>query len=326
MKKNKIKILLSRHENLMRFAQYFYIALRKPERLMKHRTYGSKNCDKTIFIIRPNSEDQIQGLMSLFVQTMRWMDFADKKKYVPYIDFRHYKTQYYTENENVWEYFFTQPTNLSCDEIYQSKNVIISGTTLRKNVNNSLFRGEVFHDNKLCEACHRIIFDHIDYSDNVKKIISDEGKRLNIEECLGLYLRGTDYIKLKPTGEYVQPELEDVISKVDEFLEADSNLKIFLVTEDNDYYTRLQMKYQDRLRIVSFDSFVTNYDGRDFLSKSGCLTTDKKKRGMDYLVKIALLAKCRYLISSITMGSIAAYCLNGGKYEKEYIFDLGYYK
>lgn len=47
---------------------------------------------------------------------------------------------------------------------------------------------------------------------------------------------------------------------------------------------------------------------------------------MDYLVKIVLLSRCKYLVSSITMVAIAAYSMNGGKYEYEMIFDKGVYQ
>lgn len=56
------------------------------------------------------------------------------------------------------------------------------------------------------------------------------------------------------------------------------------------------------------------------------LNKNPQKRGMEYLVKIVLLSRCKYLVSSITMGSIAAYSMNGGKYEDEMIFDKGVYQ
>lgn len=325
MNRNKIKKFLKKNDKLLQLSQYIYSFIFKHSRIQKSCSFGNNNPDETIFVIRPNAEDQVQGLMSLFIQSMRWIHYAKNKGYVPFIDFMQYKTQYYNGYDNIWDYFFTQPSHKIYHDVYKSKNVILSGVTLKKNVDNSLFRGEVFFNEKLCEKCHDIIWSNIDYSDEVKYIIGEENKIIHTENCLGLYVRGTDYIKLKPTGEYVQPEFNDVIVKVDEFLEMDHNLNIFLVTEDNNYYLQLKKKYKDKIKIVSFDSFISNYDGKNFLSKSGVLNVDKKKRGMDYLVKIALLAQCKYLVSSITMGSIAAYCLNGGKYEKKYIFDLGYY-
>ena len=61
------------------------------------------------------------------------------------------------------------------------------------------------------------------------------------------------------------------------------------------------------------------------MSRSGVLNDDKKQRGQNYLVKMILLSKCKYLISSITQGSKFSYALNGGKDKDEYIFNLGLY-
>lgn len=99
-----------------------------------------------------------------------------------------------------------------------------------------------------------------------------------------------------------------------------------MVTEDGNIYDELVKDFGNSIRIVSYDSFVRNYEGKDVLSKSDVLDDDKKQRGQKYLVKMILLSRCKYLISSITQGSKFSYSLNGGKYEDEYIFDLGLYK
>lgn len=326
MYKNKIKKVLRKNPSLLRYLQYIYNMFFHKDRLMQKCSFGNMYDTDQILIIRPTTDDGIQGLMSLFIQAMRWVDYANRKGVIPYIDFKNYKTQYYDGIGNVWDYFFTQPSSLSIDEVYNSKRVIVSGATWYKTVDETLFRGEVFNDSKLSEKCFSVIWNNIDYSDEVKNIVEKENKVIQAEKCIGVYLRGTDYIQLKPTGEYVQPDIESVIQKVDEFIHRYGNLKIFLVTEDYKYYHSMKQKYKDEIKIVSYDKFIQNYDGKNFLSKSNVLEENPKKRGMDYLVKIVLLSKCKYLVSSITMGSIAAYSLNGGVYEDSYIFNLGFYK
>jgi predicted ATP-grasp superfamily ATP-dependent carboligase len=130
---------------------------------------------------------------------------------------------------------------------------------------------------------------------------------------------------MKPSGEYVQPEISDFIAVVRDFAKLHSGYKIFVVTEDGSIYETLKKEFRETLVTASFDTFIYDYSGREFLSKSQVLNEDRKKRGIDYLVKIALLAKCRFLVTSITMGSMFAFGLNGGKYEDYYVFDLGLY-
>ena len=325
MNKNRIKQILKKNEFIYNVISYGYIYLFKHSRLEKKKEYGEKNSDMQILLIRPNTEDGIQGLMSLFIQTMRWIEYSNRRKLIPFVDFKNYKTQY-SDGTNAWEHYFTQPSKLTIEEVYQSKNVVISGTTLRQQVNPKLFRGEVFFDKDLCKSCHDVIWNNIKLSFTAEKIVEEEDSKIDTANCIGAYLRGTDYVKLKPAGEYVQPEVEEFIEKLNEFVKKYPTANIFLVTEDYSYYLKIKEAYKEKVKTVSFDSFIVNYDGKDYLSKTGLLNKNPQKRGMDYLTKIVLLSKCKYLVSSITMGSIAAYSMNGGKYEDEIIFYKGVYQ
>lgn len=324
MNKNKIKMILGRNKRIYNIGSYIYVSIFNHDRLEKNKCYGDKNSDKRILLIRPNTEDGVQGLMSLFVQTMRWIEYSNRKGMIPFVDFKNYMTQY-SDGTNIWECFFTQPSNLTIEEVYSSKNVILSGTTLKPQVNTMLFRSTIFFDRKLCGQCYDIIWNNIRISDAVEKIVAKENNFLHVEHCIGAYLRGTDYVQLKPAGEYMQPTLDEFIKKLDEFVKKYPQKDIFLVTEDYTYYCTMKEQYGDKIKIVSFDSFVKNYSGQDYLSKAGVLERNPRKRGMEYLVKMLLLSRCESLVTSITMGSIATYALNGGNYKEKYVFDLGVY-
>ena len=49
-----------------------------PEMKEKKRSYGSLNPDKTFYVIRPRT-DCIEGLMSLFINVLRQISYAEKK-------------------------------------------------------------------------------------------------------------------------------------------------------------------------------------------------------------------------------------------------------
>ncbi len=325
MIKDKIKKLLRDQDAFMRIIQYMYLMIINRNRLMKRESYGNENPDKCILLIRPSTEDGVQGLMSLFIQALRWIEYANLNGYIPYVDYKNYETQYHDGVNNAWDYYFTQPSSLSLEEVYKSKNVILTGASLRKTVDYHLFRSTIFSSNEECRRANNLILNNINISPEIEKIVNDENSRIHVENCAGLFIRGTDYIMLKPTGEYVQPTIEEYIKGVDKFLADYEVENLFLVTEDYSYYKKLTEHYKNRIKIVSFDSFVRGYSGKDVLSKSNVLIEDKRKRGSYYFSKIVLLSKCKYLIASITMGSIVAYSLNGGNYEGQYIFDLGLY-
>lgn len=220
--------------------------------------------------------------------------------------------------------FFKQPLEIKEKEVYSSKNVYLSGWTYR-NINPSgLFESDIFFDSVLKKKSSELLKENLAFNDEVLRLVQEESKKIDIKNCIGLYVRGTDYVKLRPSGEYVQPNIDQVKQKVSQFIDK-YQTTIFLVTEDGKIYDELIQSFGDYIKIVSYDTFIRNYDGKEVLSKSNVLEDDKKIRGQKYLVKMILLSKCKYLISSMTQGSKFSYLLNDGKYEDEYIFDLGLY-
>lgn len=324
--KARVRLLLQKRPVLSQFISFSFNFFYNHSRLQFSKSFGEKNPDKTFLVIRPNTEDCIQGLMSLFIQTIRWIEYAERKKYIPYVDFLNYKTQYYVYGKNVWEFFFQQPSSFSLSEIKQSKKVIFSGITPFREVDLSLFKDSIFKDNDLLKKCKSLVKKYGVLNDNIKKKVENEKKMIDIDSCIGLYVRGTDYTSLRPVGEHIQPSIQEIFKVVDNMLARHTDAKIFLVTEDEEKYKLISNRYGSIVKTIKDDSFIKNYSGKDFLSRENCLNKDKEKRGEDYLVKIILLSQCRYFISSITMGSIAAYCFKDGNYEDEYIFDLGLYK
>ena len=297
-----------------------------PDRIMRKKTFGRENIDCKFLLIRPISENGLQGLASLFIQALRWVEYADKMGYVPFVDFENYKTQYHVDGINAWDLFFNQPSDMTLEELYKSKNVILSGVSLKKTIDETLFKNTVFFDNNLLNRCKRLLLSREFINKRIKSIVEEEAARLGVEDCIGVYIRGTDYVRLKPSGEYAQPSIESVISKVEEFKESYSDSSVFLVTEDKGYYERMSKKFGKDLRITSNDTFVENYDGNDFLYKTFVDNGRIIERATEYIVKIVLLSRCKYFVGTITNGSIISYCLNGGNYMDQYIFDMGYYK
>ncbi len=313
-----------KHKKLGYLAKYLYYCVAKRNILQKRISFGQMNSDRVIYVIKPDYQDGVEGLLSLINKQILYIAYAKKKGYCPYIDWKNYKTQYYDGKNNVWEYFFKQPSNLTESEVYRSKNVYLSGWTFRTINPAGLFEADVFTDKRIRGKSSKMLCEHIHFSDEVLSIVNKEATSLNISECIGVYIRGTDYVKLKPSGEHVQPSVNQMKYKIREF-ENKYNAPIFLVTEDGDIFDNLKKEFGDIIRIVSFDTFIRNYEGKDVLSKSDVLEKDKKLRGQKYLAKMILLAKCKYFVGSMTQGSKFSYILNNGNYSDEYVFDLGLY-
>lgn len=304
--------------------KYFYYCIARRDILQKKKCYGKENENKTVYVIKPDYQDGVEGLLSLIHKQVLYIDYAKQNGYIPYVDWKNYNTQYYDGKNNVWSYFFKQPSDISEKEVYSSKNVYLSGWTFTDINPLGLFEANIFFDKEIEKKSYNILNSNLRFCDEILNTVEKEAQNIDIDNCIGVYVRGTDYIRLKPSGEYIQPDVKQVEEKIIKFINK-YNAPIFLVTEDGEIYDSLVNIFGASIRIVSYDSFIRNYDGKDVLSKSNVLDENKKLRGQRYLVKMILLSRCKYLISSITQGSKFSYALNGGKYIDEYIFDLGLY-
>lgn len=304
--------------------KYFYYFLRRRDILQTKKNFGTMNPNKTVYLIKPDYQDGVEGLLSLINKQVLYIEKAKKHGYIPYVDWKNYKTQYYDGKNNAWEFFFKQPSNLTEAEVYNSRNVYLSGWTFENINSENLFESDIFFDKEIRRKSSDLLRNNLQFNEEVEELLRKEKQKLNIEECLGVYIRGTDYIKLKPSGEYIQPSVDQMKNKISDFINK-YDVPIFLVTEDGNIYDTLKDEFGDQIRTVSYDTFIRDYDGKDVLSKSNILEENKKLRGQKYLVKMILLSKCKYLITSITQGSKFSYALNDGKYIDEYVFNLGLY-
>lgn len=327
-KKVKIKLAIRRfmikHTGFYKIIYYLYKLL--TDFKGRERYIRKNNNNITYYIIRPRT-NCIEGLLSLYITAIRKVDYAFKKGFIPVIDMKNYKTQYSDGSNNVWEWFFKQPNGVSLMDAYSDiDSAILSGYKLRAEYDESLFSEKIFNDKECNLKSYNLMFDNVGFSNTIEQRVKQELENIPVNQCIGVYLRGTDYVKLKPAGEHVQPTAEMMIEKIQEFRDKYNNPDIFLVTEDNEIYTKIKDAFQDAVKIVSYDTFISNYKGNDFLSKSNVFKSDMRTVGENYLIKMILLSKCKYLVSSITCGSRVAFGFNGNQYVDQFIFDLGKYE
>lgn len=326
-KKNEIRKMLFSHltdDQIDLFYKVYNKIFHRGD-LMKKIKCGNDNSDIVFFVIRPR-KDCVEGLLSLFWNVMINIEYANKKGYVPIVDFKNYETQYWMGNDsNAWEFYFTQPTKYKLENVYRSKNVILSGLETLQ-YNKEKYRAN--YDRKSLFEMYSTIFSSISFSDEVLKRVEKEMGNLDFSNVIGLYLRGTDYTNLKPSGHPVQPSVKQAEEVVDMYIEKYHPKFLFLVTEDGKIYEEIKQRYGDLCRTVSFDKYVYNYDGKQFLSHDKSimeLCESPYERGMNYLTKIVMLSRCGYIIGGNTNGMWAACAFSGGKCKDYYIFDLGTY-
>ncbi len=293
------------------------------------KEFGSLNPNINFYVIRPRP-NSVQGLMSIFMETIKQINYSIEKGYVPIVDFQNYKTQYNDlkqKEKNVWEYYFKQISNYTLEEVYKSKNVYLSGLNSIELCPRELNQR---FDKQSMVKVRNIIKKYIVCNNAVNDFVNTQLNEMNldIEKTIGLYLRGTDYTKLKPAGHQKQPSMEEAFKQTDIMLEKTNFNNVFLVTEDMEIYKHAKEYYGNKLKSITNDKFISNYSGKDFLinDKNSIeqLSVSPYERGLIYLGKILILSKCSAIVAGNTSGSWGAFALSNG-FKYEYVFDLGKY-
>lgn len=280
---------------------------------------GNEDRNITYYIIRPRGETE--GLLSSYYHVMHQMYYAECNKYIPYVDFKSDSCQYFVDYQvngtyNAWEYFFQQPNHF--DKIYLSRkrNVILQGWTFHKSD---------FSDREIPKAWKRFFIDSLcPVQPYIQNLVQEKYDLLfpSRNGVLGVFVRGTDYVALHPKGHPVQPSVEQIMDRIDLFKQKYRIEKIYVVTEDFDIFSKIKNKYGESV-FSADDNFVFDYEKSDYVATA--FHNDAFERGRDYLIRLLLLTRCDYLISSIASGSNFARDYKQDEYIDSYIFDLGLY-
>ena len=293
------------------------------EERIKH--FGWKNRNKTFYVIR--RRDAYCGIFSIYMTTLARIDEALKNGFIPVIDmqnsFNIYLNKKKIGKENAWEYYFEQPMGYTLSDINKSKNVIIGSGAVPQmfpylDVSFLLGKtGDFEYWKALAKKYLRI-------NDKVKEYAEKERNRLfsKDEKILGVKCRGTDYIKECPKNHPIQPGILEIINESERIFKEYNCNKIFLVTEDREYYEAFQKKFGEVL-VIYEDDFVDYKEG----SVGKALYEQSKnmyEEGLKYLTTTLLLSGCNCLCAGCVSATVGALLMTEG-YEYLYLFDLGIY-
>lgn len=280
------------------------------------------NKDKIFYVIRPNGTTE--GLLSSYLSVLRQTNYAQENNYIPIVDYMNYENQYNNnqynnQRINSWELFFNQLTNYSLEEVYKSKNVILSGWTIESILYNQF--EETFTE-KI--NYYKSINFKISINKEISKMVENVTENYVDEKTLGVFIRGTDYASLKPKNHHKQPSVEMLLEKTNEYIEKYDIKNIFLVTEDIMIEKNIKKELKVPVKMYG-ENVITSYNGSDYISNfiSNQVAYDN---AVNYLIRMMLLSKCRYLISSITSATYFLMSLENVDYIDVYFFDIGKYK
>jgi len=185
---------------------------------------GNLNPDKVFYVIQryPGT-----GLFSNLAFVINHIKVATDMGFIPIVDMKNFPSIYSEKNKilctnNSWEYYFNQITNYTLEEVYKSKNIILT--------NNIFYAGNGFNyriteSDTLLDIFKKNIFLK---KTKLKTINYLKKKLLSNKKTLGIHFRGTGYkIEDNPLT------INQMINKINNILSEEKYDQIFLVTEDS---------------------------------------------------------------------------------------------
>ena len=285
-------------------------------------SYGEKNPEKTFYLIKNPLENG--GLADLIKFTLFRIAMISQKPrhFIPVIDLSLKDDNQFNRGngDNAWTYFFDQLTDIPLEEVYQSKNVIISNNQLE--LFNPYVQEQAYFI-KWTDMFQR----YLKINDTTQKYIEEMYTSIipnKNERIMGVIGRGTDYNCSR--GRWVTTPMEpnSFLNQVIQLFSAWECSAIFLATEDAEMF-KVFMESPLKDQIIYVDQERVDYS--DPRNKDLFLAEIKKRNHTDgymdnlrYFGILYILSKCTSLISTCHCGACnTAFALNGGKYEHVHI-------
>ena len=288
-----------------------------PRSKLYFKKFGNLNSDKIFYVIQRTPGF---GLFSNLSFVLNHIRIARDFGFIPIIDMENFPTIYNEKKKilntlNSWEYYFEQITDISLDEVYRSKNVILTE-------NNFYSKKENFFVNITdSKDLVKILQNDIKLKNLKYKLLSHLKKKFIInKKTLGVHFRGTTY---KTAGVVYAATINQMINMINKILEKDKYDQIFLVTEDLKNFKSIIDYFGDKVIFLN-----TSLRGNSDLEVWDNYSRNRHryKLGRDILLETYLLSYCDGYLDIDTNPREIAHALNLNKNQKRYTIDNGHNK
>jgi hypothetical protein len=289
--------------------------------------FNFSDFDNTKFAIIKRTNCPSCGLFSFYNVYLGCANQYLGKGYIPIVDMKSFKNIYnnYTIlNNNIWELFFEQPFGYTLEEIEkkaklkEEKICTSSSEDLRPNeidIYYSQVAINYWHDfaKKFLPIKKKLIKE----ADIIMKKLFYKSKNI-----LGVKLRGTDYIAMKPGGHPKMPDLNITINDVKNMDIKNNYDWIFISSEDENIKERYIKEFKKKIKYLN-PNIEINYNYKQTL-----MITDNDiiKGNLDYaknyLLNIIILSKCTDLVTVRCSGAAGVFVLTEG-FNNTLIYNLG---
>ena len=311
---NRFELLTSRSPNLIENQEKRYI----------HKF----NYENDKFAILTNKCNNC-GLFSFYIYYLGCVNKYILEGYVPVIDMKSCPNPYnnftVTSKTNPWEYLFEQPYGYTLDEALQNaknkKYFNCHDESIKRPSETTIFYDKVlinfWHD--ISKKYIPIKNEIINESNNIMKLLFNNSRYI-----LGVKMRGTDYVTVKPKNHPVIPPIEMVISDIKNMTSKNCYDWIFFASEDERIKARIISEFKDKVKYLNPNKKINyDYQGKEFITLNKDVVGDLEY-AKNYLMNIYILSKCTDIIMTRGSGAAGIIILTEG-FRNSLIYNLGKY-
>jgi hypothetical protein len=336
MKKNIIRKFLDKNEKL----DYLQRCIRqinnndfvktvmnyqKNPMIVEFESLGPLNKNKNICIFE--NEDRFAGFFAIYRFMLDSLYFSDKMNFTPVVNYTHCiyaEKKSINGSTNPFEYYFSKVSDVSLEEAYSSKNVVICkpvnrGLAEQLNTNDG-YRISEEYINSMAIISNK----YIRLNPSIEpKIMNDIKNILKGKKTIGVHIRGTDF-KLKFKGHPVAITSTEYLDIVEEVINKYKYDQVFLATDELSTINLFKNTFGDKL--VYYEDVMRSDDKISVAFTNSERYNHHYLLGLEVLRDMFTLANCDALIAGMSQVSICARITKasqGKNYEYIQIVDKG---
>ena len=324
IKKEPMKILL---EQIQQNKEYFSLPANESTKYSDLLLDEKKICstNKKFAILRRTNCEPC-GLFSYYIVHLGCIINYLKHGYIPILEVASFSNIFTGNNkpkDNPWEEFFNQPCGYTLNEVVKMKDVKIFKCEC---VCDMPDEKTVYSNTIMLNYHHKIQEKYMSIKNNIYKEVEKIWQNLfgNSTNVLGIFIRGTDYISIEPSGHSRQPSTKRLINDVIKMNKKNKYDFIFLGTEDNKIRNLFIKIFGKKLKyLIPKDKIVYNYDTGNYLTYNKNVFGNMNFSKI-YLLSVIILSKCIDIISSRTSGAAGVFIISNG-FRNKLVYYLGEY-
>jgi len=284
--------------------------------LEKQKNFGDGNPKTIFYVIRRKPPGW--GFFSNIFYVLQGLDYSEKKGFIPVVDMENYwvaelsSLKSINNTKNAWCYFFEQVSTYSLDEVYKSKQVVLSnGLNILGSKNWLTNRNtDLATSSHLLNNANILINKYIKLNENTQDHVMNIKGQINwkAEETLGIFIRGAVYFQDLRFLNKAVPDLEVLIKEIRVLIELHSPKKVYISTEDFRLYTLLQdaINFPYLIPSIRFNSAekIEKWKLNQTMNNQDGLKSMGYERTLDYLTEMYLLIDCKDFICTFSNASV----------------------